>query len=277
MERSLAIGDFARATHVSVRMLRHYHRIGLLEPAVVDPQTGYRRYRPAQIPSAQVIKRFRELDMPLEEIQGILAAPDLATRNDLIAVHLQRLEDGLARTHSAVASLRSLLTDPQPALHIERRSVAATPALAITEIIAVQDAHTWLQGALGELHGTLAASCPERQGTPGGVFANELFTAERGEATVFIPTGGTARHTGRVRETVIAPAELAIILHPGPHAGIDRAYGLLGAYVAEHALAVEGPIREYYTVHRNDTPDSSAWRTEVAWPIFNTGTKPRTP
>jgi DNA-binding transcriptional MerR regulator len=45
-------------------MLRHYHQIGLLEPADIDPSTSYRRYTVDQIPTAQVIRRFRELQMP---------------------------------------------------------------------------------------------------------------------------------------------------------------------------------------------------------------------
>src|SRR6202044_3822591 len=97
MQNCLAIGDFSRATHLSVKMLRHYHRVGLLEPADVDPDTGYRRYRPGQIPTAQGIRRFRDLDMPLDEIRAVLGAPDLEARNDLIAAHLSRLESGLAR------------------------------------------------------------------------------------------------------------------------------------------------------------------------------------
>jgi DNA-binding transcriptional MerR regulator len=273
MEPSLAIGDFARATHVSVRMLRHYHQIGLLAPAVVDPHTGYRRYRPDQIPAAQVIRRFRELDMPLDEISGILAAPDIATRNELIAAHLARLEDGLARTQSAVASLRGLLVDPAPALQVSQRSVAATRAAAITQTVDIADAAAWYQGALGELHATIAAQDVPATGTPGGLFFDDLFTAERGQATLFIPCEREIRPTGRVAEATIPAAELAVIVHNGPHAGIDRVYGALGAYVTEHAIAVRGPLREYYQVGRHDSQDSSAWRTEVGWPIFTTGTR----
>ena len=76
MSSSLAIGDFSRATHLNIKTLRHYHRIGLLEPADVDPGTGHRRYTTDQIATAQVIRRFRSLDMPLEEIQSVIAAPD---------------------------------------------------------------------------------------------------------------------------------------------------------------------------------------------------------
>src|ERR1700689_3071313 len=85
MPSSLAIGDFSRATHLNIKTLRYYHRIGLLEPVDVDPTTGHRRYGTDQIPTAQVIRRFRSLDMPLEEIQAVLTTPDLAARNELIA------------------------------------------------------------------------------------------------------------------------------------------------------------------------------------------------
>ena len=61
MASPLPIGDFSRATHMSIKALRHYHRVGLLEPADVDPFTGHRRYTVEQIPTAQVIRRFRDL------------------------------------------------------------------------------------------------------------------------------------------------------------------------------------------------------------------------
>ena len=49
MTATLTIGDFSRATHMSVKMLRHYHQIGLLEPTDVDADTNYRRYTADQI------------------------------------------------------------------------------------------------------------------------------------------------------------------------------------------------------------------------------------
>ena len=74
----LAIGDFSRATHLSVKTLRHYHRLGLLTPAEVDPDSSYRRYSTEQIPTAQVIRRFRDLDMPLDQIGAVLEHPTSA-------------------------------------------------------------------------------------------------------------------------------------------------------------------------------------------------------
>jgi DNA-binding transcriptional MerR regulator len=272
MASSLPIGDFSRATHMSIKTLRHYHRVGLLEPADVDQFTGHRRYTTEQIPAAQVIRRFRELDMPIEEIRDVLAAPDIPSRNELIAAHLTRLEDSLSRAQGAVASLRDLLDQPQdpgqPA--ISHRSVAAAPAAAITAVIDTEDLGPWFQGAIGELLATVGAQSVTAAGPPGGIYPTDLFASERGQATMFIPVTGRLRPVGRVEAVVVPPAELAVIVHDGPHDNVDRAYGALATHVTRRALAVDGPIREYYLAGRHDTPDQAAWRTEIGWPIFQT-------
>jgi DNA-binding transcriptional MerR regulator len=269
---SLTIGDFSRASHLSVKTLRHYHRIGLLEPAEVDPGTGYRRYRTDQIPVAQVIRRFRDLEMPLEEIQAVLSAPDVAARNQLIESHLRRLESSLERTQAATASLRELLMAQSPAAppDLEHLSVAATPAAAITSVVELAEASAWYDGAFGELYASLAGQGVEVTGTAGGIFSTDLFAEDRGEATVFVPCDLTFRSTGRIEPLVIPAAELATTTHVGSHADIDRSYGALATYVTEHALAVEGPIREYYLVDRFSTDDVTRWRTRIGWPIFQT-------
>jgi len=275
MASSLPIGDFSRATHMSIKALRHYHRVGLLEPADVDQFTGHRRYTTHQIPTAQVIRRFRELDMPIDEIKSILAAPDAGARNALIAAHLSRLEDSLTRTQNAVAALRDLLDHPQDAAraNISHRSVPATGAAAITAVVDNDELGPWYHGALGELHAAVTAQALMASGAPGGIYAEDLFSHERGQAAVFIPCAGTVRPVGRVEALTVPPAELAVIVHNGPHENIDRAYGALATHVTQHALAVEGPIREYYLSGQLNTPDKSAWRTEIGWPIFQTSSK----
>ncbi len=270
MPHSLAIGDFAKATHLTVKTLRHYHETGVLEPAEIDPQTGYRRYRTDQIPTAQIIRRFRDLDMPLSEIQAVLSAPDLRTRNDLIAAHLDRLEHDLQRTQGAVASLRSLLQKPAPTAHIGHRKAERTPAAAITQIMDMKDALAWFRGAFGELSATLSGQGLRRTGPAGGIYSNGIFTHGRGEATVFLPCEGVVRPVGRVVPFVVPEVELATIEHLGSHTNVDIPYGALATYVSQHALAVEGPLREYYHVGQLETPDTSAWRTEIGWPIFQT-------
>jgi DNA-binding transcriptional MerR regulator len=270
----LSIGDFSRATHLTIKTLRHYHRLGLLEPADVDLETGYRRYATTQVPVAQVIRRFRDLGMPLGEIRGVLSAPDLHTRNRRIEAHLSQLERELGRTQTAVMSLRELLAAParsDASAAVTLRGVPAVETAAITEIVEAEDSVAWLQGALGEIYATLAAHGDAAAGPSGGLYSDELFTEHRGRVTIFVPCSVPVQPIGRVSPTSIPAAELAVIEHCGPPTEVDRAYGTLGTYVTRHAIAVEGPIREYYLIGQRDTPDTSRWRTEIGWPIFLTG------
>jgi DNA-binding transcriptional MerR regulator/effector-binding domain-containing protein len=268
MAAVLSIGDFSRATQLSIKTLRKYHESGLLEPAWVDPSSGYRHYSVEQISNAQLIRRFRSLEMPLFEIRSVLSTQDLKTRNELISAHLCRLEDNLAKTQSAVASLRNLLGPSTATPKIEHRSIAATAAACIVEEVDVQDALAWFQGALGELTATFKARRLAVTGPAGGMFANSLFSEARGEATIFFPSDAEIVPTGRVKRTNISAAEVAVIKHAGSHDNVDLAYGALAAYVAQHALAVVEPIREYYVVGPQHTDDEEQWLTEIAWPIF---------
>jgi DNA-binding transcriptional MerR regulator len=267
----LSIGDFSRATHLSVKTLRYYHQEGVLEPTEIDEGSGYRRYSVEQIPTAQVIHRFRDLGMPVEDVRRVILAPDPEARNALISRHLQRLEEELGKTQAAVASLRDLLDHPATEWPVEHRRVPAMRVAAITQVVETAQIGAWYQGALGELYATVSAQGLALSGVAGGVYADGLFADGRGEATVYLPVSGAVQELGRVRPLALPPVELAVVTHDGPDAGVDRAYGALASYVTRHALAVAGPIREFYPVGRQQTADAAAWRTEIGWPIFATG------
>jgi DNA-binding transcriptional MerR regulator/effector-binding domain-containing protein len=276
----LTVGDFSRITHLSVKTLRHYHEVGLLAPATVNPGTGYRYYSPDQVPAAQVIRRLRDLEMPVGEVKAVLAADDSADRNALIAAHLDRLEAELAQTRTAVDSLRNLLQPPPGAPAIEHRSVPAVRAAGITAVVDHGDVLAWWQGALGELRATVRAQGLRAAGPPGGMFASELFQHERGEATVFVPVGGPAegtmtgpgdggvREIGRVTPVTIPAAELAVISHRGSLSDADLSYATLGSYATRHEISIDGPLREYYLRGVGEVADEAEWRTEIGWPIF---------
>jgi len=215
---TIGIGDFSRATQLTIKTLRHYHRIGLLEPAEIDASTGYRRYAVDQIPQALIISRFRALDMPLDAIREVMTTPELTTRNAVIGAHLERLEETLAHTRSAVESLRGLLAGGEPSsAAIEELQLPATSAAKITATIgAGDDTMAWVLGALAELHATLQAQGLHESGPAGGIFADELFTEAHGEATIFVPCSGQLRQIGRVEPAIVPAAELATYAASAP-------------------------------------------------------------
>jgi DNA-binding transcriptional MerR regulator len=259
----LSIGEFSRLTHLSVRTLRRYHDAGLLEPETVDPSSGYRYYGPDQIPTAQVIHRLRELDVPLPDVQRILRSPDPGTRAALVTDHLQRLESQLERTRTAVASLRRLLRPDPAGLDVEVRRVPATTVAAVEDDVDLDDVLSWYAGAMAELD----AVVPRPDGPPGGSYDNALFETGRGHLLVHVPVTAPPR-SGRVHPVTLPAVELAVTTHLGPHHDIDVTYGELGAWVVGHTLAVAGPVRETYLVGPRDTDDPTAWRTEIGWPVF---------
>ena len=110
---------------------------------------GRARFLLSQVGLAQMIRRLRDLGMPLDEVRTILQAPDASTRDATLIAHLQRMEEQLAQTQQTVASLRTLLQQQPDGLQVERRPIPATTALAITETVDAAEAafqldlHCW--------------------------------------------------------------------------------------------------------------------------------------
>jgi len=71
-DRLLSIGEFARRSRLSPRALRLYDSQGILMPAAVDDDTGYRRYRESQLTMARLVVLLRRLDMPLARVAEVL-------------------------------------------------------------------------------------------------------------------------------------------------------------------------------------------------------------
>jgi DNA-binding transcriptional MerR regulator/effector-binding domain-containing protein len=267
MNSLLSIGEFSRATHLSVKALHHYHEVGLLEPAEIDPMTSYRRYDAAQVHDAQLVRRLRALDMPLADVKVVLGAPDAATRQRTILAHLERMERELERTRDIVASLRALLEDVVAPAAVGYRSVEAVVAFARRATVARADVAAWCAQAYPELYAAVAATGLDPAGPGGALYSGAFFEDDAGEVVAFVPVPPGARPAGRVTSFTVPAADLAVTVHHGPYVDIDLTYGALGSHVAEHALGAAGPIREHYLVGPADVDDPERFRTEVCWPI----------
>jgi DNA-binding transcriptional MerR regulator len=69
----ISIGEFARRSRLSAKALRLYDELGVLRPARVNEDSGYRFYAPGQLGQARLIAALRQLRVPLAEIKTILA------------------------------------------------------------------------------------------------------------------------------------------------------------------------------------------------------------
>lgn len=261
MSTRLSIGDFALVTRLTITTLRHYHRVGLLEPADVDPSTNYRYYTLDQVPTALTIRRYRQLQIPVEDVGALLVAADETERDRLLHEHLGRMHAQLQATQDAVSALQALLTQPKPGVEIVRRRLEPSHAIAESSVVDHDDLVSWWTTAIARIRDHRSGLGKDNP-VLGGLFDHDLFTHGRGRATVFKPVAAP-----RPGSVVVPGGAFAVAVHHGPHATIDLTYATLGTHLTEHGEVGTGPVLERYLVSGLDTPDSTRWQTEICWPV----------
>jgi DNA-binding transcriptional MerR regulator len=257
----LSIGDFSRMTFLSVKALRHYHEVGLLEPARIDPHSGYRYYRPGQVADAQLIRRLRDLDMPVEAVRRVVTAPDAAARDVVIAEHLDLMTVQLRQTQETVDSLRRILQEEHGQLAVRTVRESTVHALLVRERVSGETAMAWWVDSFTRLHRKLRVSHGERTGADGVIFPTEYFTEGAAELVAYVPVEAGTRGSEEV-----PGGDFAVTSHDGPFIDLDRAYGALGQSVMERAMSGDGPVRERY-LPCGEGDDLLDHTTLVCWPV----------
>ena len=105
----LPIGSFASRCRLSVKALRHYGELGLLQPEHVDLGSGYRYYHRRQAPVAIAIALLRSLDVPLAVIREVLASEDAAAMTRILDGERERRAQEIARAETALRSIERLM------------------------------------------------------------------------------------------------------------------------------------------------------------------------
>jgi PPM family protein phosphatase len=124
----LTIGAFARSARLTPKALRLYDELGVLPPAAVDPESGYRLYDPAQLERARLIARLRRIGMPLADIRAVCALEPAAAAAAINTYWQQVTADTAARGRAA-----ALLVD-----HLSGRGVMPETNPAVTLRFAVR-------------------------------------------------------------------------------------------------------------------------------------------
>src|SRR5215208_6007855 len=142
----LSIGDFARQGRVSVRMLRHYDAIGLLQPAHVEWMTGYRSYEAEQLSrlnriTLQQVRSILDDEVSVEELRGMLRLRQTELQSQ-IATDTARLAQVEARLRIIEREGEMPADDVQikriPGIRVAELTATATAASFEPESIAVR-------------------------------------------------------------------------------------------------------------------------------------------
>ncbi len=141
MQERLTIGAFSRLTGLTAKALRHYDALELLPPAGVEPN-GYRVYARDQIPVGRLIRRLRDLDVPLEDIRAVLDDPTQASKR--LEAYTREVEADLFRRQRILHRLRHLSDDEEaPMATTERRTPGELAPDEERRLAADLFNHTW--------------------------------------------------------------------------------------------------------------------------------------
>src|SRR4051794_23346279 len=110
----LSIGSFAMLTGLSVPALRHYDAVGVLAPASVDPDSGYRYYATDQIAAGRAIRALRALDLPLDEVGEVVNGAGAEHVRGLLLRHRARLKERASALDRQMADLEAYIEKGVP-------------------------------------------------------------------------------------------------------------------------------------------------------------------
>jgi DNA-binding transcriptional MerR regulator/effector-binding domain-containing protein len=131
-----SIGEFARMGTVSIRTLRHYDEVGLLHPAQVDPETGYRRYTADQLGQLNRIIALKDLGFSLTQTGKLLSGITVEELRGMLTLRRAQLEQELDAYTSRLLGVEARLRyiEGEQAMPADDITVKKIPEMGVVAI-----------------------------------------------------------------------------------------------------------------------------------------------
>ncbi len=267
MSDLISIGRFAQLTRLTIKALHLYDALGLLRPAIVDAESGYRYYRITQVPLAHRIRLLRSLDMPLEAIEAVVHAPTPMAIEALLRDQRRRIADRIARDQHALRLVQQLIDHHDDDLAFTVQTKELPPQLvASIRIRTSPDEETRIIPVLIDELVTITTRLGIRCHAQPPVRISHEYSEDRVDSEIAVPITAPMPDTERVTCQQLAAGTVAWVMHIGPHAELWAVYWAILVWIQEHEYDQHGPPREVYRTHPAAS-QAMSYRTEVQWPI----------
>ncbi len=267
-----SIGEFARHGRVSVRMLRHYDALGLLQPANVDGLTGYRSYQAGQLARLNRIVALKDLGFTLQQVHSILddkvSVEELHGMLRLRQAELQsRMEADAARLTQVRARLQIIETEgAMPSDDIQLKRIPAVRVAELTGRAAGFDP-AYISPVIGPLYDKLITGLEQAGVKPVGPGIAYYEDGPEDDVLIHAAIPVNAEPTAELGATIIDLPEIATaatIVHHGSMDDVLSTIQTLARWIDANGYRPAGYSRELYL---ETGPDRSSWVTELQEPV----------
>ena len=229
----LSIGMLAEMTRLSIKALRVYDELGILQPRHVDAHTGYRYYGVDQLSSARTVRNLREMDMPLATIRQVLAALDAspAQAETLVRDYLSLRERQLEQIRTQVQLfIRTIQQENNPmTLEVNVRNIPTQQVVSLTRHVKVPKLDATITHSISTLQKLLQKQNASARGAPFGIFHGAINEQEEGPIEICIAADGDLKTEGEVQIKQLAGGKAACVTMLGAQCDFPD---ILGAYDA---------------------------------------------
>ena len=259
------IGMFAAMNHVTVKTLRFYEEQGLLMPALIHPDTGYRYYTLSQMAVLHQITALKLAGFKLEEIANINSGADeIAVLLKKKAELLEKIADitrQIAVVDGYLAKKKTGLSSPVLIKTIPETTVAFM-RIRLESYDCLFDRMPEM-GALMEKAGCECA-LPEYCFTayPESGYKDGDIPVEICESVV-----EAKKEIGDLKFKTMPEIQAACVFHKGSYRTFSESYETVLRYIEENGYEIAGEIRESYIDGVWNKDDESRWLSEIQVPV----------
>ena len=263
----LSIGAFANLTRLSIKALRLYDQLGLLQPRHVDPQSSYRFYGVDQLSSARMIRDMREMDIPLATIRLVLAAlpSSSAQAEALLREYAEMRERQFEQIRIQVQQFIQQIQQEQNPMSFEVnvKPIAPQQVLSITHHVKINKLDETIRKSLDTLFTMLKDQGLEAAASPFGIFHGAINEQEDGPLEICMPVNGQVKGRGDVQVKQLQGGDAACVMTVGPETdfpAILGAYDAAADWIQTNGYAMAEPPREVWHSGPGNDP-----KMEIVW------------
>lgn len=242
-------------TRLSVKALRLYDQLGILQPLHIDPQTGYRYYGIDQVRTARMIRSMRDMDMPLADIRRALVMLPVSQAQVelLIRQHLTTRERQLEQIRWQAREFSKQLKPEANKMNLEVvvKDIPTQQIISITRRHTVDGLGKQEEQDIGDLFAFANEQGAQPVGAPFGIYHGPVSEIEDGPVETCIAVNGKVEGKGQIEVKQLEGGKGASVLITGDqchYPELMAAYDAGADWIQKNGYEMIGAPREiWYT------------------------------